>query len=73
MLPRRGYIQFVFHLKSGVKKFRLGWGMWESITEELLNEEYARKPTFCSVDELKTVLQEAFSIYDDFKNVLLRS
>ncbi len=71
--PRRGYLQFVFHLRSDTKKFRMGFGMWESITEELLNEEYARKPTFCTLEELIEVLSESYSVYSDFKAALSKS
>jgi hypothetical protein len=45
--------------------------MWESIIRELANIE-AKKPLFCSSEELAEIIKEALSIYEDFKRELLK-
>ncbi|AYB29172.1 hypothetical protein [Chryseolinea soli] len=70
-IPENGFLQFVLDVKNGKERYNLGWGMWESITRELLNIE-SRKPKFGSYEELNEILKEAFSIYEDFKHGLLK-
>jgi hypothetical protein len=47
-------------------------GMWEVISRALKGE-VVKKPIFTSTDDLKVILSEALSIYDDFKKELLKS
>lgn len=72
IIPKRGFLQFVWDVKKGGERLNLGWGMWESITRELENIE-VKKPLFTSIEELEEILSEAFSIYDDFKKSLLEN
>lgn len=65
IIPKRGFLQFVWDVKRGNERLDLGWGMWESIARELSTE--AKKPLFVSIEELKEILSEALSIYEDFK------
>ena len=69
IIPKRGFVQFVLDVKQGNERLNLGFGMWESIARELDNIE-AKKPLFGSVEELQEILDEAFSIYEDFKKEL---
>ena len=71
-IPENGFLQFVLDIKKGRERYNLAWGVWESITKELINLE-SGKPMFSSIEELETILQEVFSIYDDFKKGLLAS
>jgi len=70
-IPENGFLQFVLDVKKGNERYNLGWGMWESITRELLNTE-SGKPKFINYEELNEILKEAFSIYEDFKRELLK-
>ncbi len=72
IIPKRGFLQFVWDVTKGGDRLNLGWGMWESITRELERIE-VKKPLFTSIEELEEILQEALSIYDDFKKGLLAS
>jgi len=71
-IPENGFLQFVWDIKKGSERYNLAWGVWESITKELLNLE-SGKPMFTSIEELEVILSEAFLIYDDFKKGLLES
>lgn len=72
ILVKSGYVQFVWHVKENEESLVLGWGMWESIIEEINYLEYTRKPLFCTYEDLEAILKEAFSIYEDFKAELLK-
>lgn len=72
IIPKRGFLQFIWDVTKGGERLNLGWGMWESITRELENIE-VKKPLFTSIEELEEILSEAFLIYDDFKKGLLAS
>lgn len=69
IIPHCGFIQFVLDVKRGNERFKLGFGVWESITRELCGVE-AKKPIFSSIKELKEILEEVFGIYQDFKTEL---
>jgi hypothetical protein len=74
IIIQRGVIQLVFDLKQNGERLKLGWGMWENIVENLISEEFYIKPRprFGNYDDLKEILKEAFSIYEDFKKELLK-
>jgi hypothetical protein len=67
VLIKSGYIQLVWHIKQNSEILKLGWGMWESIVEEIKNTEFTQKPFFSTYQDLEAILKEAFSIYEDFK------
>ncbi len=71
--PYKGCIQFVFDFMLGDEDLDLGLGMWESITEELLNRRYTRKPNFCSVSELEEILEETFKLYENLREAILKN
>jgi hypothetical protein len=70
-IPENGFLQFVLDIKKGNTKYNLSWGVWEAITRELLKVE-AGKPSFTSYEERQEILKEALSIYEDFKQELLK-
>jgi hypothetical protein len=72
IVVKSGYVQFIWHIKQNEEPLKLGWGMWESIIEEMTSLEYTRKPLFCSYLDLEAILKEVFSIYEDFKEELLK-
>jgi hypothetical protein len=61
----------VWDVKRRNERLDLSLGMWEAITRELSKIE-AKKPLFSSLDELQEILKEALSIYEDFKQELLK-
>jgi hypothetical protein len=71
IIPKRGFLQFVWDVKRRNERLDLSLGMWEAITRELSKIE-AKKPLFSSLDELQEILKEALSIYEDFKQELLK-
>lgn len=44
-IPGRGFLQFVLSVRLDEEIVKLGWGMWESITRELIGVE-SGKPIF---------------------------
>jgi len=70
IIPENGFLQFVLDVLKGKERYNLGWGMWESITKELTGSDVAKKPIFRNEKELTQILDEAFSIYEDFKTEL---
>jgi hypothetical protein len=72
-IPKRGFVQFVLDLKFGEERIKLGWGMWESITGELIEKEFTAKPIFTSYEELEDILKEGSAIYEDIKRELLKT
>lgn len=72
-IPENGFLQFVLDVLKDKERYNLGWGMWESITKELTGSDAAKKPIFRDEKELTKILEEAISIYDDFKKGLFAS
>ncbi len=72
VVPSNGFIQFLFSVIHGKERLQVAMGMWEVISRALKGE-VVKKPIFTSIEELEEILQEAFSIYDDFKKGLLAS
>lgn len=75
IIPHNGFIQFVLDIKEGEQSLNLGFGMWESITDNLdmidgFKDEYTRKPIFNTQIELRFILTEIFDILNDFLNEL---
>jgi hypothetical protein len=61
----------VLDIKEGEQRLNLGFGMWESITDNLdmidgFKDEYTRKPIFKTEIELRFILNEIFDILNDF-------
>lgn len=72
IVPSNGFIQFLFSVIHGKERLQVAMGMWEVISRALKGE-VVKKPIFTSTNDLKEVLTEAISIYDDFKKGLLAS
>jgi len=72
IVPSNGFIQFLFSVIHGKERLQVAMGMWEVISRALKGE-VVKKPIFTSTDDLKVILSEALSIYDDFKKELLKS
>jgi hypothetical protein len=46
------------------------WGFWVNLITN--NEKKIRKPMFSNYDELREILKNSFSIYEDFKTELIK-
>jgi len=74
IIPYTGALQFVWSVKLNKQMLELSWGVWESILEEMLNKsfEIRPRPYYSNYQELEEILREAFAIYEDFKNEVLK-
>ena len=74
IIPYTGALQFVWSVKLNKQMLELSWGIWESILEEMLNKsfEIRPRPYYSNYQELEEILREAFAIYEDFKNEVLK-
>lgn len=71
VIPEKGFLQLVLNVKKGDKKCNLSYGMWESITKELIDVE-TTKPIFTNYKELEEILEESLNIYEDFKKEVIK-
>lgn len=74
VIPYIGALQFVLDIKLNKNRLKLGWGMWENIVEEIKNIDFEIKPRpyYSNYQDLEEILREVFSIYEDFKNEVLK-
>ena len=74
IIPYTGALQFVWDIKVNKIRLKLGWGMWENIVEEIesIDFEIKPRPYYSNYQELEEILREAFTIYEDFKNEVLK-
>lgn len=62
-----GVVELIWDIVKGGERLTLG-GPWGLICDLLIGDDCnIKKPAFRNYDDLKEILQEAFSMYEDFK------
>lgn len=71
IICKYGYVTFVTDVLKNEQRIELG-STWGTILKHLGYEEQINKPTFRTYEDLREILKEAFGIYEDFKQELLK-
>lgn len=68
---QRGRIEFIWGIEKNGERLQMGVSICGAIGF-LTKQNYTRKPIYRSYEELRKILKEAFSIYEDFKMELFK-
>jgi len=71
IILRDGIAEFVFNFKKNNIPILDYCGSWAAICYKLGHNYPIKKPVFLNYNDLRAILKEAFSIYEDFKKELI--